>query len=124
MSEIEAESTTPPPVAAASPPPVTAAPTGPIDLTTFVSHFTTSLTRYELYPADQPSCYVVGFVSTYNQDAKRTFYKDTQIPLADAAGLAESDIINAGWLAVKDGVSAWAQSVISSPKTHFTPTTL
>jgi hypothetical protein len=114
----------PPPAAAEPPAAPPATSSTDFDLTTFVSKFTTTLTRYELYPVDKPSCYVVGFATTYKDDSRRAFYRDTQVPLTDAADLTESEIINAGWLAIKDSVSTWAKGVLSSPRVQFTPTTL
>jgi hypothetical protein len=48
------------------------------------------IARYELYPADEPICYCVGFAVTVNG---RSFYRDTQVPLDQVTGKSEEEIV-------------------------------
>lgn len=76
----------------------------------------TSFTSFEMRPAEAPTCYVVGFTSTYSHNSlgdQRTYYKETEIPVADVTDQSnKSDIVERAWLSIKDDVSAWAKSMV------------
>jgi hypothetical protein len=60
--------------------------------------------RFELYPAEEPTVYCVGFAETYRSRVK---YADTQISLEDAAGKSDEEIVNVAWTALESQFVAW-----------------
>lgn len=93
-----------------------------IDLTAFTTNFDTKVSRYELYPADEPTCYVVGFSITHKTNNK-SMYQDTQVPLTDVSGKTDEEITDMGWLVLKESFKTWAASVVNKlPNTNFVPT--
>ena len=69
--------------------------------------------RFELYPAEEPTGYCVGFqVTTRNG---RSFYRDTVVPLADAAGKSDEEIAALAWQALKESIEAEVQRLESKP---------
>jgi len=49
------------------------------------------LAKYELFPIDEPTCYMVGFTTTCNG---REFFRQTAVQLADVEGKSEDQIIH------------------------------
>lgn len=78
----------------------------------FAQNYSVKVVRYDLYPADSPTCYCTGFQITNNNN-NRTMYVDTQIPLTDLTPETSDDnsIVQMGWNQVKDQVMAWATSI-------------
>lgn len=64
--------------------------------------------RFELYPAEQPTCYCVGFSETYRN---RTKYGDCQVPLSDASGKTDDEIAQLAWENIKESFQFWRDSV-------------
>jgi hypothetical protein len=94
-----------------------------IDLSTFTTNFDTKVSRFELYPADEPTCYVVGFSVTHKTNNK-SMYQDTQVLLADISGKTDDEIIEIGWVALKESFKTWAATVVNKPQNStYTPTT-
>ena len=60
--------------------------------------------RFELYPAEEPTVYCVGFAETYRSRVK---YADTQISLEEAAGKSDEEIVNVAWTALESQFAAW-----------------
>jgi hypothetical protein len=68
--------------------------------------YTLKISRYELYPKDEPTAYVVGFIVTCNN---QSMYRDVQVPLEEAEACeCELDITNTAFLKLKDSIEAWA----------------
>jgi hypothetical protein len=62
------------------------------------------IARFGLYPAEEPTCYCVGFSgSTATSDPH---YQDTQVPLEEAKGKSEEEIVTLAWEKLKDGFTA------------------
>ena len=83
-----------------------------------------TVTRYELYPKDEPTCYVVGFVVSC-PSGQKTMYRDTQVPLDQAQGKTEQEIAQIAYTAVQESVDAWVCTEMTKPRilgTQFTPT--
>jgi hypothetical protein len=85
-----------------------------ISIEDFRDNFTVTVSRYELYPTDEPTCYCVGFVTKHNTKSSSN-YIDTQVPLDDASGKSEDEIVQLGWAKVKDGIMSWATTVNNKP---------
>ena len=62
------------------------------------------IARYELYPADEPNCYCVGFSVSTNG---RSMYCDTQVPLSGATGMTDTQIAEAAYEKVKTNIDSW-----------------
>jgi hypothetical protein len=58
--------------------------------------------RMALYPADEPTCYAVGFSAT--ADNSRGIYRDTIVSLKDAEGLSDEEIVNLAWIQLGPGI--------------------
>ena len=58
--------------------------------------------RFGLYPADEPSSYVVGFSATAANG--RSVYRDTTVSLKDAEGLSDDEIVNLAWIQLGPGI--------------------
>jgi hypothetical protein len=62
------------------------------------------IARLELYPREDPTCYCVGFSgSTAIGDPH---YQDTQVPLEEAKGKTEEEIVALAWEKLKAGFTA------------------
>jgi hypothetical protein len=97
-----------------------------MDLQTFNDNFTTTVARFEVFPKENPTCYVVGFTITHKGNLK-TMYKDTQVPMADAAGKSDQEIVELGWNVIKTEIVKWCEATITvSPviNTTFVPVSL
>lgn len=117
-------------------PPVPVVPVVPVipvittieDLTVenFNALFNVNIVRYEQYPAEEPNCYVVGYVIKHKYNGKN-MYVDTQVSFTDASGQNEDGIVNLAWPKVLDGVKTWAFSVVNKSSlinSSFVPSTL
>jgi hypothetical protein len=89
----------------------------------FTENFTTTIARFELYPIDVPTCYVVGFSVKHNTNGK-LIYRDTQVSLADVSGKTDEEISNIAWVQVKDSIKSWceiAMAVNIMPNSSYIP---
>lgn len=73
-----------------------------------------TISRFELYPKDHPTCYCVGFTVTCRDTH---MYKDTQVPL-DIAQTCQCDmeIAQHAYDALKDTIDAWIETVSQRPR--------
>jgi hypothetical protein len=74
-----------------------------------------TITRYELYPKGEPTCYVVGFVVSC-PSGQKTMYRDTQVPLDQAQGKTEQEIAQIAYSSLKESVDAWVCTEMAKPK--------
>jgi hypothetical protein len=77
--------------------------------------------RYELYPADVPTCYCVGFAITANG---RSSYIDTQVPLGSTTNKTDEDIVALAYQQVGTNIQNWITATNAKPSvlgTVFTP---
>jgi hypothetical protein len=74
-----------------------------------------TITRYELYPKGEPTCYVVGFVVSC-PTGQKTMYRDTQVPLDQAQGKTEQEIAQIAYSSLKESVDAWVCTEMAKPK--------
>jgi len=73
-----------------------------------------TVSRFELYPKEEPTCYCVGFSITCNN---QTIYRDTQVPLETAAGCGcETEIAQQAYDSLKDSIDAWVTEAASKPR--------
>ncbi len=97
-----------------------------ISLGVYNSNFTTSLSRFDVYPASQPTCWCVGFNITQNGSPSNNRYVDSQIIIDMFDNdKTESELMDMGWSNVKEVVADWAHNTMeTSPlvSTDFTPT--
>ena len=85
-----------------------------IESEAFLANVTPILTRMDLYPKESPTCYCVGITATINSTQRMT-YADTQVPLADCAGLAPEAVAALGWAKLKPSFEAWYKVNSSKP---------
>lgn len=114
-------------------PPVPDVPVVPVvttieDLTVenFNALFNVNIVRYEQYPAEEPNCYVVGYIIKHKYNGKN-MYVDTQVSFTDASGQDEDGIVHLAWNKVLPGIKTWAFSVVNKSSlinSSFVPTTL
>lgn len=82
-----------------------------MDLDTFKNNFSTTVSRYEAYPAQDPHCYVVGFTVVYNTNGKG-MYTDCQVPFSK--NIHEYDnVVQEAWDDVYNNVRAWATQTMA-----------
>jgi len=72
-----------------------------------------TIARFELYPREEPTCYCVGFSGSTL--AGRSFYQDTQVPLEEAAGITEEEIVALAWGKLKDNFILRMEDIASKP---------
>jgi len=60
--------------------------------------------RFELYPIEEPTGYAVGFHIAL--DNGRSFYADALVPLTDADGKSDEEIVEIAWNTLKDSINA------------------
>jgi len=63
-----------------------------------------TIARFELYPREEPTCYCVGFSGS--TPTGQPHYQDTQVPLEEAKGKSEEEIVALAWEKLKDGFTA------------------
>jgi hypothetical protein len=85
-----------------------------ISIEDFQTNFSVTVSRYELYPAEEPTCYCVGFVIKHKTKLNSR-YIDTQVTLADTNNKTEDEIVQLAWAMVRDGILSWATSVHNKP---------
>lgn len=95
-------------------PPTAPATNSNIDIGTFNSNFDTKIARFELYPADEPTAYVVGF-SVTNKNNNKSIYRDTQVLLTTVNGQTDDQVAAVAWDAMKASFQTWAADVMSKP---------
>jgi hypothetical protein len=81
------------------------------------------VSRYELYPKDEPTCYCVGFTVSC-PTGQKTMYRDTQVTLEEANNESESTIVSMAYTALKSDIDAWIETEMSKPcilGTEFVP---
>lgn len=66
------------------------------------------ITRFELFPADAPTAWCVGFVET---TLGQTRYADTLVPLDATSGKTDDEISQAAWTVLADGFSTWRETL-------------
>ena len=82
------------------------------------------VSRYELYPRDEPTCYCVGFTVSCPKGQK-TMYRDTQVTLEEANNMSESNIVTTAYTAIKSDIDTWIETEMSKPcilGSEFIPT--
>jgi len=98
------------------PPPIVPPPAPEVPdtvLETVASCCTVTVVRYELYPADEPTCHVVGFAVKCNDNGK-IFHSGTQLPLAETLGLEDLAILHKGWHKLFPDIQAWFTTACGS----------
>lgn len=80
----------------------------------FNEFFTVKVMRYELYPADSPTCYCTGFEIT-NKNNGKSMYIDCQVSLQESSNNDENVIVQMGWSKVSDQVLSWATQIKNQP---------
>lgn len=60
------------------------------------------ISRFELYPSDEPHSYVVGFTIKTNNN--RTFYRDILLPIVEMGEISDEQVVETGWNFLKDGI--------------------
>lgn len=61
------------------------------------------IAKFELYPAEDPTGYAVGFSVTTSNN--RQFYRDTIVNLSDATGKSDEEIVAIGYSQLKDSIN-------------------
>jgi len=91
-----------------------------IDIDTFNSNFNTKIARFELYPSDEPTAYVVGF-SVTNKNNNKSIYRDTQVLLTSVSGQTDDQVVAVAWDSMKASFQTWAADVMSKPSIQNGP---
>lgn len=95
-----------------------------LSLEEFHDKYTVTIVRFELYPAQEPTSWCVGY-TVKNNDNQYSMYIDTNVAIDSSK--TNEDVLHAAWENVKTAVTNWACSVhckSSLLNTRFTPTCL
>jgi len=87
---------------------------------------TITITRYEMYPSEEPTCYCVGFSITC-PSGRKTMYRDTQVALTDAQGKTEQEIADMAYTSLKESIDQWVCTEMTKPRilgSQFTPSSV
>jgi len=87
---------------------------------------TVTVTRYEMYPSEEPTCYCVGFSITC-PSGRKTMYRDTQVALTDAQGKTEQEIADMAYTSLKESIDQWVCTEMTKPRilgSQFTPSSV
>lgn len=71
-----------------------------------------TVVRYDMYPADQPTAWCVGFVIRHVAGDK-TIYRDCLVPLSE--GAADGQVLTDAWNALRPGVQEWYDAIKDRP---------
>jgi len=77
-----------------------------MDISQFNQCFDVTIVRFELYPAEEPSSWCVGY-SIKNKNNHYSMYVDTTVPKE----LSNDDALHQSWENVKENIKNWAHSV-------------
>lgn len=80
------------------------------------------IAKFELYPAETPQGYAVGFSISQNG---QSMYIDTVVPLSDVSNKSPERIVRIAYRQLKTNIQAWSDSAeLKSPLVGqvFTPT--
>ena len=87
--------------------------TSNVETTTTLPSHEIRVVRFEIYPKDEPTCYCVGFSVTCNN---RHIYRDTQVPLDQAAECGcETEIAQKAYDTLKESLATWIQQAAQKP---------
>ena len=95
-------------------------------LSEYTSNFSTTISRFEVYPPLNPKTWCVGFNVTRN-DSTQNMYIDTSVAVNTfAIPRPEMEIVNMGWSNVKEAIGIWAKDIHATSalvNSTFTPST-
>ena len=75
-----------------------------------------TITRFGLYPADEPVSYVVGFTATHIPTC-RSIYRDCTVSFTELPGThTDDDVLATAWNNLKESVEVWCGAC--SAKSH------
>jgi hypothetical protein len=98
--------------------------TSNITLTTFNQNYTTKIVRFEVFPANDPSSWCVGFNISNNLN-NGTLYVSTNVLVATfTVSQTELQIMDSAWNQMKDTIGIWAAEKLmysSLINTDYTP---
>lgn len=96
-----------------------------LNLTSFNTAFTTTISRFEVYPQREPNSWCVGF-SVRNISTDEQINLDTRVYVTTFVNFsAEQDILNNAWDNIKDRIGNWASSKLHTSNlinNQFMPT--
>jgi hypothetical protein len=84
-----------------------------ISLTDFNNNFNVRVSRYELYPEQQPQFWCVGLVISHKTKAV-SIYRDCSLPTNQHCNnVLCTSVVTAAWNSVKSSVCAWAKDILT-----------
>ena len=84
---------------------------GNLNLSSYNTNFTTQINRFEVFPANEPNSWAVGFQITNN--IGESMYANTLVSVETfAVTSTEQDIMDDAWDNLKDTIGTWASSKI------------
>jgi hypothetical protein len=90
--------------------------TSNMDVSAYSSNFTTMVQRFETYPANNPSCWCVGFQVNKTSDPTIQLNVDTQVVVTTfALYKAEQEILDLAWEKLKGNIGTWAEEKLALP---------
>lgn len=79
---------------------------------TFSNNFNLKVSRMETYPANDPSCWCIGFATSPINNPGLSYSIDTTVNVITFAIFkAEQEILDLGWSKLKEGYGQWAQKI-------------
>lgn len=85
-----------------------------LSLGEFKNNFTVIVSRYEVYPKDEPNCYCVGLIINEN-NGKGERYIDTQVPFSQTIDKTENEIVKLGFDNMQNEILDWATMIYNRP---------
>lgn len=87
--------------------------TSDISLSTFNNNFNVLVSRYELYPADQPQSWCIALVVSH-KTKHDTIYRDCTLPTtAHCNNVLCVNVVTAAWDILKANICSWAKDVVA-----------
>lgn len=85
-----------------------------ITIDDFKLNFTVIVSRYEVYPREEPTCYCVGLIVRENT-GKGERYIDTQVPFSRTIDKTENEIVKLGFDNMTNDILSWATVISNRP---------
>lgn len=84
-----------------------------ISLTDFNNNFNVRVSRYELYPSEQPQFWCVGLVVSHKVKGVST-YRDCSLPTNQHCNnVLCTSVVTAAWDIMQSSICAWAKEILS-----------
>ena len=95
-----------------------------MNLATFNQNYTMKIARFEVYPANDPYSWCIGFSITNNLNNSNLYISTNVAVETFSVTYAELELMNSAWNQIKDTIGTWASEKLmysSLVNTEYTP---